>query len=148
REEKAALGFFFSAHLFDAWRDEVRRFAPTPLLRLDASRSLQWFAGVVGAVRVKMTRRGRMAYVQLDDGTAQVEVAVFNELFEQHRNRLKEDRLIIIQGKVSHDDYSGGLRISADEIYDLQLAREARASALSLTLQGDADAMRLRQLLN
>ncbi|PLC51149.1 DNA polymerase III subunit alpha [Pollutimonas subterranea] len=147
-EEKAALGFFFSGHLFDAWRDEVRRFAPQPLARLEPSRSLQWFAGVLSSVRPKMTRRGKMLYALLDDGSAQVEVAIFNELYEQHRNRLKEDRLIIIQGKVSNDDYSGGLRVSAESVFDLQLAREARARSLRVTLNGNADAQRLRQLLN
>src|SRR5690606_20751756 len=98
-QEKAALGFYFSGHLFDAWRDEVRRFAPQPLARLEPSRGLQWFAGVLSALRAKMTRRGKMQYAMLDDGSAQVEVASFSELYEQHRNRLKEDRLIIVQGK-------------------------------------------------
>ncbi|NYT38468.1 DNA polymerase III subunit alpha [Allopusillimonas soli] len=148
REEKTALGFYFSGHLFDAWRDEVRRFAPKPLARLEPSRGLQWFAGVLASVRPKMTRRGKMLYAGLDDGSAQIEVAIFNELYEQHRNRLKEDQLVIIQGKVSHDDYSGGLRVSAETIYDLQLAREARARSLRITLNGNADATRLRQLLN
>ncbi len=147
-QEKTALGFFFSGHLFDAWRDEVRRFAPQPLARLEPARGLQWFAGVLSAVRVKMTRRGKMLYAMLDDGSAQVEVAIFNELYEQHRDRLKEDRLVIIQGKVSNDDFSGGLRVSADSVFDLQLAREARARSLSITLNGNADAATLRQLLN
>src|SRR5690606_17551032 len=89
KEEKVALGFYFSGHLFDAWRDEVRRFAPQPLARLQPSRQLQWFAGVLSALRAKMTRRGKMQYAMLDDGSAQVEVASFSELYEQHRNRLK-----------------------------------------------------------
>jgi len=147
-EEKAALGFYFSGQLFDTWRDEVRRFAPVPLARLQPARNPQWFAGVLAALRPRMTRRGRMLYALLDDGTAQVEVAIFNELYEQHRHRLKEDRLVIIQGKVSHDEFSGGLRVSAELLYDLQLAREARASALRVVLNGNADAAVLRQMLN
>lgn len=147
-EEKAAMGFYFSGHLFDAWRDEVRRFAPRPLARLEAARGLQWFAGVLAALRPKMTRRGKMLYAVLDDGSSQIEVAIFNELYEQHRQRLKEDQLIIVHGKVSHDDYSGGLRISAESLFDLQLAREERAQALRITLNGNTDAARLRQVLN
>src|SRR5690606_13980065 len=135
-EEKTALGFFFSGHLFDAWREEVRRFVPTPLARLEPSRELQWMAGVLAGVRTQMTRRGKMLFAVLDDGTAQVEVSVFNELLEQHRNRLREDQLLIVQGKVSYDEYSGGMRIVADALYDLQLAREARARALRITLNG------------
>lgn len=149
RQEKTALGFYFSGHLFDAWRDEVRRFAPTPLARLEPSREPQWFAGVLSGVRVRMTRRGRMLIATLDDGSAQVEVTIFNEVFEANRQKLKEDQLIIIKGKVSFDDYSGGLRITADEIYDLQLAREARARSLQLTLTESCfDTEKLHQLLN
>src|SRR3546814_354104 len=59
-QEKSALGFFFSGHLFDAWRDEVRRFAPKPLARLEPARGLQWFAGVLASVRVKLKRRGKL----------------------------------------------------------------------------------------
>ncbi len=146
--EKSALGFFFSGHLFDAWRDEVRRFAPKPLARLAPSRDSQWFAGVLNAVRVKMTRRGKMLYATLDDGSAQVEVAIFNELYEQHRARLKEDRLIIIHGKVGSDDYTGGLRVVAESVYDLPLVREARARALRIPLNGNGDTARLRELLD
>lgn len=149
RQEKTAMGFYFSGHLFDAWRDEVRRFAPRPLASLSPSRDLQWFAGVLSGVRVRMTRRGRMLIATLDDGSAQVEVTIFNELFELNRQRLKEDQLIIIKGTVSFDDYSGGLRVTADEIYDLQLAREARARSLQLQLtEQQYDTKKLHRLLN
>ncbi|MCI1227406.1 DNA polymerase III subunit alpha [Kerstersia gyiorum] len=148
-EEKAALGFFFSGHLFDAWRDEVRRFVPTPLTRIGPSRELQWLAGALSSVRTQLTRRGKMLFAVLDDGTAQLEVSVFNELYEQNRNRLREDQLLIVQGKVSHDDYSGGTRIVAESLFDLQAARETRAQALRLTLPADkADAAALRRVLN
>lgn len=149
RQEKTALGFYFSGHLFDAWRDEVRRFAPRPLASLSPSRDAQWFAGVLSGVRVRMTRRGRMMIATLDDGSAQMEVTIFNEVFEQNRQRLKEDQLIIIKGTVSFDDYSGGLRVTAEEIYDLQLAREAKARSLQLSLSADKyDTKKLHQMLN
>ena len=147
-EEKAALGFFFSGHLFDAWCDEIRRFVPTPLGRLEPAREPQWMAGVLAGVRTQMTRRGKMLFAVLDDGTAQVEISVFNELYEQHRSRLREDQLLVVLGKVSNDEYSGGMRIVADSLYDLQLAREARARCLRICLNGNADAAKLRQLLN
>jgi DNA polymerase-3 subunit alpha len=146
-EEKTALGFYFSGHLFDAWRDEVRRVAPTPLARLAPSKGTQWLAGVLAAVRPRMTRRGKMLYALLDDGTAQVEVAIFNELYEQYRASLKEDRPLVIQGRVSHDDYSGGLRVSADDLYDLQRIRETRARSLRLTLPAGPDLQGLQALL-
>src|SRR5690606_25855492 len=68
--------------------------------------------------------------------------------YEQHRARLREDQLLILRGNVTHDDFSSGLRMTADVLYDLQLARESRANSLRIILNGNADAQRLRQLLN
>lgn len=147
-EEKIALGYFFSGHLFDAWREEVRHFVSKPLSRIEPSRDPQWVAGVIASTRTMMGRRGKMLFVMLDDGTAQVEVAVYAELIEQHRNRLRDDQLLILQVKVSNDEYSGGMRVAAEHIYDLQLAREARAKSLRIRLNGNADAAMLKRVLN
>ena len=81
-------------------------------------------AGVV-VRRAQMTRRGRMMVVMLDDATAQVEISVFNELFERHREKLKEDALLIVCGKVQDDQFSGGLRVLAEDLLDLEALRAA-----------------------
>jgi DNA polymerase-3 subunit alpha len=147
-EEKAALGFFFSGHMFDAWRDEVRRVVTKPLAQIVPSRDTQWLAGTIASVRTQMTRRGKMLFATLDDGTAQIEVALFNELYEANRNRLREDGLLVVNGRVTLDEYSGGLRVSVDEIFDLQAMRESRARALKIQFNGNADAQRLQAMLS
>ena len=65
----------------------------------------------MNSLRIQMTRRGRMAVIMLDDGNARIELTVFNELFEQHRHWLKEDQLLIVEGKVAYDEFSGSVRI-------------------------------------
>ncbi len=147
-QEKLALGYYFSGHLFDSWRDEVRQIVPKPLARLEPSRDLQWLAGVVASARTMTGQRGKRMILVLDDGSAQVEVTVFSELLDQHADRLKEDQLLILHAKVTNDEYSGGMRVVADSILDLQLAREARARALRIRLNGNADAQALRRALN
>lgn len=104
-------------------------------------------AGVVVASRSKMTARGKMAFVMLDDGSAQLEVAVGNELFMAQQPLLKEDQLLIVEGKVSNDDYTGGLRVNARRLFDIATARTANAQILKLSCNGQADAARLRSLL-
>jgi DNA polymerase-3 subunit alpha len=94
-----------------------------------------------------MTRRGRMMVVMLDDGSAQVEITVFNELFEKHRDKLKEDSLLIVAGKVQNDEFSGGLRVGADELMDLEGLRGRYAARLRIAMNGQADAKRLQQVL-
>jgi DNA polymerase-3 subunit alpha len=146
-EEKAALGFYLSAHLFSVYERELRGFPRTPLARLVASESRSWMAGVVASARMQMTRRGRMMVVMLDDGTAQVEISVFSELFDRHRDKLKEDALLIVAGRVQRDDFSGGVRVTAEELLDLDGLRARFAARLRLAMNGQADARRLQQLL-
>ena len=94
-----------------------------------------------------MTRRGRMMVVMLDDATAQVEISVFNELFERHREKLKEDALLIVCGKVQDDQFSGGLRVLAEDLLDLEALRARYAARLKISMNGGADAKRLQQVL-
>ena len=145
-QEKVALGFYLSGHLFKVYERELAGFPRVPLARLSAGERV-WMAGIVVAARTQMTRRGRMMVVMLDDGTAQVEISVFNELFERHREKLKEDSLLVLAGKVQNDEFSGGLRVSAEELMDLEALRNRYASLLRLSLNGQADARRLQQVL-
>ena len=146
-EEKAALGFTLSGHLFSVYEGLLSGFPRTPLSRLAASESRVWMAGTLASVRSQMTRRGRMMVVVLDDATAQVEVTVFNELFEKHRDKLKEDALLVVAGKVQRDDFSGGLRVLAEDLLDLEALSGRYAARLKLAMNGGADAKRLQQAL-
>ena len=99
-------------------------------------------AGIVVSARTQMTRRGRMMVVMLDDSSAQVEVSVFNELFEKHRDKLKEDALLVVAGKVQNDDFSGGLRVTCEELLDLDALRGRYAARLRIAMNGNTDRMR------
>jgi DNA polymerase-3 subunit alpha len=155
-EEKLALGFFFSGHPFHGVKAEVFRFAPKPLAALEARKEPQFLAGLVVGVRTKFTSRGKMAFVQLDDGTTTLEVSVFNELFEAERAKLKDDEVLIIEGKVQRDDFAGEgkVRVIAERLLTLGEARGRFAKQLRLSLNGQASGpgapaavQRLRSLL-
>jgi DNA polymerase-3 subunit alpha len=145
--EKPALGFFFSGHPYHAYAAELGAFVKRRLGQLEPQRDPVLLAGVVMSTRTQMTRRGKMAVVVLDDGTTQLEVTVFNELWDAERAKIREDELLLVEGKVQKDDYSGGLRITADKLYSLAEARGRYARGLRLTLNGGSDAKRLQALL-
>jgi DNA polymerase-3 subunit alpha len=103
---------------------------------------------------MQQTRNGRMAVIVLDDGTAVIEVTAFAELYEANRELLREDRPVVIQGKISRDEYSGGgLRVRAEKIFDLCTARGRFARQMRLAMNGEASrspgqaAARLKTLL-
>jgi DNA polymerase-3 subunit alpha len=145
--EKPALGFFFSGHPYHAYAEELSSFVKRRLGQLEPQREPVLLAGVVMSTRTQMTRRGKMGVVQLDDGTTQLEVTVFNELWEAERSKIREDELLLVEGKVQKDDFSGGLRITADKLHTLAEARGRYARGLRLTMNGGSDAKRLQALL-
>ncbi len=149
--EKQALGFFLSGHPFNACAGEISAFVRRRLGELEPQREPTLLAGIVLGVRTQMTRRGKMAIVMLDDASAQVEVSIFNELWDAQRGKIKEDELLVVEGKVQRDDYSGGLRVSADKLMTLAEARGRYARVLKLALNGNtsaASANHLRSLLS
>jgi DNA polymerase-3 subunit alpha len=139
-QEKSALGYFFSGHPFTSYLAEVSGFAKRQLDSLEPSRDPVMLAGIAVSLRTQMTRRGKMLILLLDDATAQVEVVIFNELYEQSRHLLKDDALLVIEGKVNRDDYSGGVRVTAERIYDLAGARTRFAQGLRLACNGQCHA--------
>ncbi len=146
-EEKAALGFYFSGHPYAAYQKDLAQFVSTTLANLSPKEQPQLLAGIVSGIRVRMTGRGKMAIVGLDDGTTRIEVVVGSELLNQHQQLLKDDQLIIVEGRVSNDEFSGGIRVNARKLHDLSGLRNSRASFLKISCNGQADAEKLKAML-
>jgi DNA polymerase-3 subunit alpha len=146
-EEKQALGFYLSGHPFSSYAQEVAPLVRTSLVDLTPQNQNVTVAGVVNALRMQQSRRGRMAIVQLDDGTARVEVTVYNELFEVSRSLLKEDQLLVVEGRPQSDEFTGGIRIAAEKVYDLPAARGRFARGVRLVCNGESSGAQLRELL-
>ncbi len=147
QQEKAALGFYFSGHPYLAYKRELSAFVRSDLAALKPQEQPQLLAGVVVAVRTRMTSRGKMAFITIDDASAQIEVAVGNELFMANVALVREDQLLFVEGKVSNDDFTGGLRVNARRLFDVSAARSAYASLLRISCNGQADALKLREIL-
>ena len=147
QEEKAALGFYFSGHPYWAYQKDLSQFVSTTLANLAPKEQSQLIAGIVSGVRNRMTARGKMAIVGLDDGTTRIEVVVGSDLLNQYQSLLKDDQLIIVEGRVSNDEFSGGIRVNARKLHDLSGLRNSKASFLKISCNGQADAVKLKSLL-
>ncbi|MBS1187567.1 MAG: dnaE1 [Burkholderiaceae bacterium] len=146
-EEKAALGLYLSGHMFNAYADEARHFARTRLSALEPSRDAKWIAGIIAGLRPQMTQRGRIMIVTLDDGSATLDVTVFGELYESHRGMFKEDEFLAVQGKVSEDRFTGGVRITADSVLDIAGVRMRLGKALQMALPAKSTAASIADVL-
>ncbi|NOS97461.1 MAG: DNA polymerase III subunit alpha [Methylotenera sp.] len=146
-EEKAALGFYFSGHPYRAYQADLSQFISTTLANLTPKEQPQLLAGIISGIRIRMTGRGKMAIVTLDDGTTRIEVVVGSELLNQSQQLLKGDQLIIVEGRVSNDEFSGGVRVNARKLFDLPTLRNSKATFLKISCNGQADAAKLKALL-
>ena len=61
---------------------------------------------------------------------------------------LKEDQLLVVEGRPQHDDFTGGIRIAAERVYDLQTARQKFARGIRLVCNGGSSGVKLRELLS
>ena len=134
--EKDTLGLYLTGHPFDAYEKEVRRFVPSSIANLKPGKGTQRIAGLLVAVRTMKNRRGQpMAFVTLDDRSARMEVTLFSEAFIEHKDLLQADNVLIMEGRVSHDDYSGLLKMTADGVMDINRARREYSRGLRLCVE-------------
>ncbi|MFZ2652833.1 MAG: DNA polymerase III subunit alpha [Burkholderiaceae bacterium] len=122
-QEKSALGYCLSGHLFDQSAQEVRAFARRTIADLIDTREPQVLAGIVSDLRVVNGQRGRVAIFKLDDKSEVIEAVASEELLNAHREWLKDDELIVLLGKIQPDRFSGGMRLNVQQVWDLAAAR-------------------------
>ena len=146
-QEKQSLGFYLSGHPFTSYAAEVRQFAKTELKDIQPN-TVVLLAGVLHEQRVRNGKRGKVCVMSLDDGSARIEVLAYSEVFDKRRAMIQDDHLLIVRGKVSYDDFSGGNRVTAEDIFDIDTARRQYARQLELFMNGQADSERLRRTLS
>jgi len=150
--EKETLGLYLTGHPIARYSEELAKFTSGRIAEVTTSPGEDWtyntksygkaskeqsvvLAGLVVGLRTLQTQRGgRMAFVTLDDRSARAEIAVFSEAYTQYRHLLLKDKLLVVEGSLSPDDYTGGYRVSANRVLDIDQARAVYAKRLLIDL--------------
>jgi len=137
--EKETLGLYLTGHPIEQYEHEIRAITSSRIVDLRPVKDQSvTVAGLITAIRTMNSRRGdRIAFITLDDRSGRIEVAVFSEAFVRFRDLLVKDSLVVVEGTISIDDYSGGVRMSADEIHGFDQAREYFSRALEIAVLSD-----------
>ena len=140
--EKDTLGLYLSGHPIDVYIQELNQFTSCRLVDVDVGKSKQkkpvTLAGLVVGARVMNTKSGsRMAFLTLDDKTARIEIGVYGELYDQRRDVIHKDKVLVVKGKASLDHFSGRIRLSADELFDIEQARSHLARHMQIQLRAE-----------
>jgi DNA polymerase-3 subunit alpha len=153
--ERDTLGHYLSGHPTDPWKEELAQLSTCPLGEIavryqppkprkndsdDGNRfrrgpDTPWtIAGMVTAVR----KRGDSdAFVRIEDGTGSIEVSFFGELYQQIAPLLTRDEMLVVEGGLRIDDFSGGgFQIRARSAMSLTDACRKHARLLQLKLNG------------
>jgi DNA polymerase-3 subunit alpha len=143
--ERETLGHYLSGHPFDPVREDVRALLGHDLGELDrlwAARPeddrRSWrpevtvvIAGMVSAMR----KRGEsQAFVQLEDGRGRIECAFFAEAWTEFAPLLVRDRILLVEGGLREDEFSGGFALRARRCWDYAQVCERHARGLSVRL--------------
>ncbi len=140
-QEKETLGLYLTGHPINRYLDELKVFTSCRIADLNLDSATQGrrgaekqvvIAGLVIEIRVRNGRRGKMAFVTLDDRSGRIEVSLFGEEYEKYAELLARDRILVVDGALAFDDYSGALRLRCKALFDIQQARSRYARCLAL----------------
>ena len=140
RGEKETLGLYVTGHPIDEYEKELRQFVRNRIIDLKPDRSPQQIAGLVVDMRVMKTKRGdNMCFVTLDDRSARIEVSLFADTYESEREKVSKDQILVIEGEVSIDSYSGSdqMKVRGKIVRSLLDAREIHAKELRISLSDE-----------
>ena len=136
--EKDTLGLYLTGHPMDAHWHEVRRICPMQIAHLRGDQGTQTVAGVVVSSRTRRGRGGAMGFVELDDQSGRIEANVFGEVFEQNRAKLERDAILVVEGTVQKDEFTGGLKLRVERVDTLNEARNRYAKGIRVRLAHDS----------
>ncbi len=141
--EKEALGLFLTGHPARVHRPDTRRFTTTALGRLgklvpqgDGQRRGRGVEMTLAGLICNLRRANRRLFVTLEDHSGRVEVALFDEAFGLYADLLQKDEMVVVEGKVAADDFSGGFRMTASKVMSLAQAKARFARGVRIAVQG------------
>ncbi len=147
--ERETLGLFLSGHPITPYEPDLKflvsaRLAdvggPKPAAAADGARS--WSAGkatTVAGLVLEIRRRPNRVTLILDDRSARLEVSLYEETFQQHRDIIVKDAILIVDGTLRFDDFIEAWRLQAKTLMDIDRARERFARRLWLRWPAEFD---------
>jgi DNA polymerase III subunit alpha len=142
--ERETLGLFLTGHPITPYEPDLKFLGcarlvdvggPRPTPKPSAGGERTWSAGkpaTVAGLVLEIRRRPNRVTLILDDRTARLEVTLFEETYQQHRDIIVKDAILVIDGSLRFDDFIEAWRLQAKSLMDIDRARERFARRLWL----------------
>ena len=140
--ERTTLGLYLTGHPVELQMRDLSSFTTCKLGDIEARMSTEAkgqrrgtpmvLAGLVRTIRRRSNRGG---FVAIEDHSGRLEVALFDEAWSLYVDMLNKDEIIVIEGRVATDDFSGGFRMTAQKVMTLSAAKSRFARGIQVTLR-------------
>ncbi len=132
--EKDTLGLYLTGHPIDEYERELKHFVSKKIVEIQPARGqFQKMAGLVVDMRLKKTKKGdNLCFVTLDDRSARIDVTLFGEVYDANRELIAKDKILVVEGEVKEDHFSGGIKVGVREVMDIPMARARYARCLQI----------------
>jgi DNA polymerase-3 subunit alpha len=151
--ERETLGLYLTGHPIAPYEQDLRHFASgriadfasdRPTAPIDTARSYMDARNVtLAGLIVEIRRRGPRVSFMLDDRSARMEVTMFEEVYQRHRELVVKDALVQVEGTLRFDEFSDAWRLAARQLQSLDTVRERLARHLLITWPEAANAQAL-----
>jgi len=133
--EKTTLGRYLSGHPLDDFMVDLNALADCKIADLIPNEQEKTIAGMLISQRILKNKKGeKIAFIILDDKSAQIEISLFAKVYLQFAKLLTLDTVLVVQGVAQNDDYTGKVRFLANKILTLDEARNTQVKRLKINL--------------
>lgn len=147
-EEKKAIGFYFSDHPFNIYKEEIKSIINDDINDLQNSNTAQWIFGFIRSARNLLTKNNKkVCMLNLYNSTYKYEVLVPEELLNLHEKIISIDKTLIIKCKINNNKFSSHKRIIAQEIMDINMLREKYTHSIEFFLDDKINPKQLTNLI-
>jgi DNA polymerase-3 subunit alpha len=143
--ERETLGLFLTGHPITPYEPDLKFLVGARLADVGGPKPAQpkpgpggertWSAGkpaTVAGLVLEIRRRPNRVTLILDDRTGRLEVSLYEETFQQHRDIIVKDAILVVDGSLRYDDFIEAWRLQAKSLMDIDRARERFARRLWL----------------
>jgi DNA polymerase-3 subunit alpha len=137
--ERETLGLYLTGHPLGRVESSLARFVSHRIGDLVSDRPVAGLEGgrfgagkpvTVAGLIDEVKKRGPRVILTLDDRTGRLEVLLFEETWQKHRELIAKDALVLVEGLLRFDEFSDAWRLSARRISELDKTREQEARRL------------------
>jgi DNA polymerase-3 subunit alpha len=146
RAERETLGRAISGHPIDRFVNDLPRFITgritdyleqdKPAANPEGGRS--FFGGknvAIAGVLEELRKRGPRTEITLDDDSGRIQASFFDEQYQQFREILVKDALLLVEGKLRFDEFANTWVLRATKVSELERLREKEARRIVLKVK-------------